>query len=57
MTVDKEGNPVEYLISPLLFVQDLLDKKDIVSSIDIILKDKNQSIKTKLDLQQKLGRL
>ena len=45
----------EYLISPLLFVQDLLDKKDIVSSIDIILKDKNQSTKTKLDLQQKLG--
>ena len=39
----------------MLFVQDLLDKKDIVSSIDIILKDKNQSIKTKLDLQQKLG--
>ena len=45
----------EYLISPLPFVQDLLNKNEIVTSIDILLNDEKQAERIKFELQKKLG--
>lgn len=45
----------EYLISPLPFVQDLLSKNEIVTSIDILLNDEKQAERIKFELQKKLG--
>ena len=45
----------EYIITPLLFVQQLAQRKDAVSSIEIKLKDEGQMITIQKQLQKVLG--